>query len=133
MHGGWQTGVAVPGDLARLRADVEKHARDVGIDAGVATSVALAVHELVVNSMEHAYGWDASLVDVSLWADSDHLTVRVHDLGRWVPQRETPGRGLGLRLVHAVAESVSISTDESGSTVELRVPCGPAAAPSATA
>jgi two-component sensor histidine kinase len=120
MRAGWRTGVSRPGDLAGLRADVEQHARAAGVTD--APAVALAVHELVVNSMEHAYGWDASPVQVSLRGDDGHLTVAVHDDGAWLPQRDTPGRGLGLRLVRVLAADMSIRTGNDGSTVEFRVP-----------
>jgi two-component sensor histidine kinase len=128
MLQGWRTGVSRPSHLAGLRADVEARARQAGVRDPA--SVALAVHELVVNSMEHAYGWDASPVQVSLKGDDDHLTVRVHDEGRWLPPRESPGRGLGLRLVRALAADVSIRTGSGGSTVEFRVPRTVAAQPS---
>jgi glucose-6-phosphate-specific signal transduction histidine kinase len=72
--------------------------------------------------MEHAYRWDASAVDVSLRGEDGHLAVQVHDGGSWLPARETPGRGLGLRLVRALAADVSIHTGTGGSTVEFRVP-----------
>jgi two-component sensor histidine kinase len=125
MRAAWRTRLSRPSDLAGLRADVEERAREAGVTDP--PSVALAVHELVVNSMEHAYGWDFSPVDVSLGDDEDHLTVRVHDGGAWLPQRQTPGRGLGLRLVRALASEVSIRTGAGGSTVEFRVPCAVAA------
>jgi two-component sensor histidine kinase len=88
--------------------------------------VALAVHELVVNSMEHAYGWDSSrTVDVSVWPEQGDLVVRVHDAGPWRTAQSTPGRGLGLRLARELSRSLSVTSGQDGSTVVLRVGLSP--------
>jgi two-component sensor histidine kinase len=123
VSGRWQTTVAAePSALAGLRRSVEQQARDAGVSADQLFSVGLAVHELVVNAMEHGYGWDASeVVDVSAWRERGEFVVSVHDTGSWRPARETPGRGLGLRLARELSRSVSVATGGDGSTVVLRV------------
>lgn len=123
VSGRWRAQLAAePAVLAGLRHDVQQRARDAGVDPELVPSVALAVHELVVNSMEHAYGWDATCrVSIDVWTDHDRLVVEVHDLGSWIRGAENPGRGLGLRLVRAVGP-MEVRTDGAGSTVRFTVP-----------
>jgi hypothetical protein len=39
------------------------------------------------------------------------LLVDVFDRGRFIERDERPGRGFGLRIVSAIAETVSLRTD----------------------
>jgi anti-sigma regulatory factor (Ser/Thr protein kinase) len=127
VSGTWRAVVAAePSLLAGLRSSVQRQALACGVSPTVAPSVALAVHELVVNSMEHAYGWDSSrTVDVSVWPEQGDLVVRVHDAGPWRTAQSTPGRGLGLRLARELSRSLSVTSGQDGSTVVLRVGLSP--------
>jgi anti-sigma regulatory factor (Ser/Thr protein kinase) len=47
------------------------------------------------------------------------VRVTVTDTGRWLPERDRPDRGLGLRLIRSVMSSVEIDPQEAGTTVRL--------------
>ena len=103
------------------------------ITAGEATSLALALTELVHNALEHAFAPGASgRVAVDLVRSGDELTITVADDGRGLPQGFDPGttRGLGFSIVRTLVEEdlrgsltagPGAGTD-AGATVTIRVP-----------
>jgi anti-sigma regulatory factor (Ser/Thr protein kinase) len=68
--------------------------------------------EALANAIEHAYR-ESDVGGVELHAcmeRADTLTVEVIDRGAFVEPAERSHRGFGLRIVRAVAQSVSIDT-----------------------
>jgi serine/threonine-protein kinase RsbW len=69
-----------------------------------------AVGEALANAVEHAYaGVEES--EVELFArleDAQTLAVDVFDRGRFIERAPRPGRGFGLRIVEAIAKSVTV-------------------------
>ena len=76
--------------------------------------IIIAVGEALANAVEHAYD-PAHPGTVELYArtaEGDALLVDVYDRGRFIRRDEgTPGRGLGLRIVRAIARTVSIDVN----------------------
>ncbi|HZO94674.1 MAG TPA: ATP-binding protein [Candidatus Baltobacteraceae bacterium] len=76
--------------------------------------IIIAVGEALANAVEHAYDPEHP-GSVELYARTsghDTLLVDVYDRGRFVRRDEaTPGRGLGLRIVRAIARTVSIDVN----------------------
>lgn len=103
------------------------------VDAGPATSLALALTELVHNSLEHAFGpGDQGTVSVDLAREPDGLLLVVSDDGRGLPEHFDPARsyGLGLSIVRTLVEedlggSLTLTPGE-GAGSEIRVPLGDA-------
>jgi two-component system, sensor histidine kinase PdtaS len=99
------------------------------ISAGEATSLALALTELVHNALEHAFEpGQSGTVEVDLVRDGDDLAITVRDDGRGLPEGFDVGtsRGLGFSIVRTLVEedlrgSLS-ATSEGGATVVVRVP-----------
>ncbi len=99
------------------------------IDAGPATSLALALTELVHNSLEHAFGpCDRGTVSVDLNRDQEGLMMIVRDDGRGLPPGFDPATatGLGLSIVRTLVEedlggTLSL-TDGEGAGIAIRVP-----------
>jgi two-component sensor histidine kinase len=99
------------------------------IDAGPATSLALALTELVHNSLEHAFGpSDRGTVSVDLNRDASGLVVIVRDDGRGLPADYDPAtaKGLGLSIVRTLVEedlggTLALTGDE-GAGIAIRVP-----------
>jgi anti-sigma regulatory factor (Ser/Thr protein kinase) len=76
--------------------------------------IVTASGEVLANAVEHAYG-ESEVGGVQLNAQMerpDNLMVEVIDRGVFVEPQERAHRGFGLRIVRAVAQSVTIDTTE---------------------
>lgn len=100
------------GALGLACASLQKMAGDVdhihvGVDTvslrvpvAQAQPLILAVNELVVNALRHAFpGRDSGLIQVSLTHDDDRLRITVADNGIGLPSDYTHGHGYGMSLV----------------------------------
>jgi anti-sigma regulatory factor (Ser/Thr protein kinase) len=99
-------------ELAGVRAEVEGWAARTGLDpAGVQATVA-AVHEAVLNAIEHGNGGDPSRwVTVEFRDAPDRVEIRVGDEGGGVPpesDRQPPphDRGRGIALMRGLMDDV---------------------------
>lgn len=69
-----------------------------------------AVGEALANAVEHAYDGGAQN-DIELFArlEDDHtLAVDVFDRGTFIERAARPGRGFGMRIVRAIAKTVTV-------------------------
>jgi serine/threonine-protein kinase RsbW len=86
------------------------------------SDVRLAVTEACANVVVHAYpdGHEGPMEVVASMHDS-RLTVLVRDWGRGIrPRPDSPGLGLGLSLIAALAEQVQLGHDDAEHT-EVRM------------
>jgi serine/threonine-protein kinase RsbW len=77
------------------------------------SDIRLAVTEACANVVVHAYpdGHDGPMEILASMA-GDELTVVVRDWGRGIrPRADSPGLGLGLSLIAALAETVQLGHD----------------------
>jgi anti-sigma regulatory factor (Ser/Thr protein kinase) len=110
------------GDFAELRAEVVAYATLVGLSADRAEDLALAVHEVAANSLEHGDGCGA----LDLWRQDDALLCEVRDVGRiedplagrrdieWEDER-----GRGLWMANQLCDLVQIRSGRRGTTVRI--------------
>jgi serine/threonine-protein kinase RsbW/stage II sporulation protein AB (anti-sigma F factor) len=87
--------------------------------------VALAVTEAVTNAVVHAYrGGERGHVRVVACARDDGLLVVVRDYGCGMqPNPGSPGAGLGLAVIGALADEMNIERpDEGGTRIRIRFP-----------
>lgn len=114
---------AVAGDLAPAREFVRQRAGAAGLEAERVELLALAVSELMSNTLQHTGG--AGLVRV--WAESGAVLCEVEDLkprrvrsagGAVMPSADAV-RGRGLAIVERVCDAVSLTGD--GAVVRLRM------------
>jgi anti-sigma regulatory factor (Ser/Thr protein kinase) len=85
--------------------------------------VMLAVSEAVTNAVLHAYrdGRPPGRVRVRAELAGDALAVEVADDGMGLtPRAESPGIGLGLPTIGAVADDLEIDADGGGTVVRMR-------------
>lgn len=94
-----------------------------GLDVAddVTADIALAVTEACTNAVVHAYPNGSGMIHVTAAHVNGGLAVTVRDHGGGiVPRVDTPGLGVGLPVIAAIAQSVAIATPEGGGT-EVRM------------
>ena len=102
---------AVPATVPFLRAEVTDFAKAAGVAETPLVHVRLALTEALTNAVIHGYGEDGTpgTVDLEVAITSTGIRVVVADTGRGMrPRVNSPGIGIGLPLISAVAESVEI-------------------------
>jgi len=102
---------------------------DIYLNSQQATSLALAVNELLQNAVEHAFGdRPEGHVEIRLAQREGALVLQVQDNGTGLPDNFDPmaGDDLGLKIVHAlVSEDLGGSltfTNETGTMVTITIP-----------
>jgi anti-sigma regulatory factor (Ser/Thr protein kinase) len=88
-------------------------------DPQAASDAVLAVSEAVANAVEHSGTSSTEQVTVRARLGSGSLRVTIRDTGRWRRPREEPSRGFGLRLMHALVDTVDVDQRSDGTRVEL--------------
>lgn len=92
-------------------------------------AVALCVSEAVTNAVVHGYDGaadDDDVIEIRAWEQDGGLCVVVRDHGRGLVARDdSPGLGLGMPLMTAMADRFAFAADAPGTRVEMWF--GPAA------
>ncbi len=110
---------ATPENVPLTRHRVLHVVEGLGVDRG---DVALAVTEAVANAVRHAYPSDSGEVRVTVSVVDDRVVVSVADDGIGVcgfTASRSPGDGLGLELIRALADQVRIEPGSNGTLVEM--------------
>lgn len=108
--------------VAPMRRALRSFLEKLGLDRGTLDDVTTAAGEALANAVEHAYGKGATGVcNVELLArmNSDHLALEISDRGSFRERAPLPGRGFGLRIIHAVAADVAIEKN-GGTRIRMR-------------
>ena len=114
---------AVATSCAQARHNVSAVVQGRGVDVA---AVELAVSEAVSNVVLHAYrdrdeGSEEGRIHVRVTADSDGVWVLVEDDGVGMsPRDDSPGLGLGLRVIASVSDQLLIIQAETGTRVHIR-------------
>lgn len=86
-------------------------------------AVALCVSEAVTNAVIHGYrgaGDAAHVIEVRAWEQDGGLCVVVRDHGVGLAVRDdSPGMGLGMPLMTAMADRFALAADVPGTRVEM--------------
>ena len=87
----------------------------------VIADIALAVTEACTNAVVHAYPQGGGTINVTAVHADGSLVVTVRDHGGGMaPRVDTPGLGVGLPVIAAIARSVEIGSPNGGGT-EVRM------------
>jgi anti-sigma regulatory factor (Ser/Thr protein kinase) len=124
--------VVVPADprvLPAVRAALRQWLAVAGLEAQPRDDVVLATWEACANAIEHGGDQGPGTVRVDATLDEGRVQVVVEDSGSWRPPTETPGRGLGLRLIDSLVSSVDVSARDGGTRVTLEKELAGAAEP----
>ena len=88
-------------------------------DPQAASDALVAVSEAVANAVEHSGISRNEQVTVRARLRSGQLGVTIRDPGRWRRARADPSRGFGLKLMHALVDTVNVDQRGDGTRVEL--------------
>ncbi len=101
---------SVPASVVAARRAVERLALDHGACEGAVQAVRLAVSEACTNVVLHAYpDGSPGALRVEAAARDGVLRIAVCDFGQGMrPRPDSPGLGLGLPLISAVAADVRV-------------------------
>lgn len=116
------------GQMGDIRNYILQRARRVGMHERRAADLALAIHELATNSVDHGGGGGSLLV----WSDEHHFSCQVRDrgqitdplVGRTRVSRTARG-GRGVWLVHQLCDFVQVRALEGGNVVRVRMAIDP--------
>jgi serine/threonine-protein kinase RsbW len=115
---------AVPDSVPALRAAVCGFARDYGVPEPPLGDVKLAVTEAITNVVVHSYRKRSVPGSIKVSADfkARELRLVVADEGLGMASRgDSPGLGLGLALIDAVADDFEIRPgDRRGTELHMR-------------
>jgi two-component system, sensor histidine kinase PdtaS len=120
------------GDALNVKVSVDAQAIHAPI--AFAQPISLAVNELVVNALRHAFpdGRTGSIL-VRLWSAEGQLRLLVSDDGVGFPTGQPEGRGYGMRLVRMMTEQIKgvLHVDsDAGTRITIVAPAPQAAASS---
>lgn len=110
---------AEPGHLAPLREQVRRWLAGVDAPADIADDVLIAVGEAAANAVEHAYRMSGGPIELEAFVDRDGLSIMIRDFGQWQPPRRRD-RGLGLRMMRAFMDEVTVRPTVEGTEIVLR-------------
>lgn len=107
---------ARPGAVRPLRHALRGFLEALELDGELRDDVLTAVGEALANAVEHAYDErEPGTLELYVRTDDETgpaLLVDVIDRGRFIDRELRAGRGLGLRIVRAIARTVSIDTED---------------------
>ncbi len=112
-----------PQTLTIVRGMLGGVAELLSIDPELLDDLKTSVSEACNNVVLHAYGGEPGPMEVGLFVDDDHFSVRVTDEGVGMPAPPPAGdvsQGIGLSVIRALTEDVQFSSAPGGGT-EVRM------------
>jgi serine/threonine-protein kinase RsbW/stage II sporulation protein AB (anti-sigma F factor) len=110
--------------IANARRTAVTYAREHAVPAEKLDSIALAVSEATTNVVMHAYRdrADPGTFTLGLELDGGSLLIDVRDDGLgMIPRDDSPGLGLGLRIIAIVTDAYAfVPTDAGGAWLSMR-------------
>lgn len=111
--------------VAPMRRALRAFLEALGFVGAALDDITTAAGEALANAAEHAYGKETRRrrCDVELLAyfERGKLRVEVSDRGSFIERSPLPGRGFGLRIIHAIAHQIQIETAD-GTRVRMLFP-----------
>ncbi|MEU4561811.1 ATP-binding protein [Actinoplanes sp. NPDC023936] len=117
-----------PEDLPSVRGFVRARAQAAGLDEGAVEAMAIAVSELVTNTLQHTTGGG----QVRVWAENSSVFCEVADGGtlpafpRAMPAADAE-RGRGLAIVEMLCDDVTAIAEPGRTVVRMRFATKPRA------
>ncbi|NRQ37445.1 ATP-binding protein [Nonomuraea sp. NN258] len=119
-------------EVTKLRRSVAEQASSCGLTGSRLDDFVLAVHESVINAVQHAGGHG----HLRVWTVDGVLSAETRDLGSGIPDDYVSGQdrpselaftGRGIYLIRRLCDNVTFRTGPSGTSVRLtmRLPRAP--------
>jgi anti-sigma regulatory factor (Ser/Thr protein kinase) len=117
--------------LYALRSAVAAHASELGLPEQDIADLVLVAHELATNAVRHGGASPARPGRLRLWAGGHRVVCEVSDPGPGPADPDGVGRtpvepaannGRGLWIVRQLAETLTITTADHGTTVTVALP-----------
>jgi len=109
---------AEPESVSLVRQAVTGVADTLGMSPGARDDLRIAVTEAATNVVVHAYPDRPGDLRVEVWPDTDTMVIHITDHGCGIVprvERVSPGLGLGIQLIAALAQEMSITANDDGS------------------
>jgi anti-sigma regulatory factor (Ser/Thr protein kinase) len=123
----WQARFCATAEAAHaIRGEMAAVARRCGLSEERVGDVKLAVSEAATNAVVHAYrGGPAGSITATARVEDSRLRIVISDDGvGMAPRVDSPGLGLGLPLITALADEVEVvSSEEGGTEITIVFPC----------
>jgi anti-sigma regulatory factor (Ser/Thr protein kinase) len=108
---------ARPENVAVVRQAMRRFLEGFRLDQMLLGDILLALTEATTNCVVHAYREEPGVVDITARLNGERLDLVVRDNGAGIqPRIDSPGLGLGLPVIIALAETVEIGPNEGGGT-----------------
>lgn len=108
-----------------IRVKIGAMAARYGLSEERVWAVRLAVSEAATNAIQHAYrGSQCGMIAAAAWVDDGHLRIVIADEGLGMtPRTDSPGLGLGLPLIAALADTMAVvCRDQGGTEIHMAFP-----------
>ena len=106
-------------DARAIRQALRAFLNALDIEQSRCDDVITAVGETLVNAIEHGYNGSGGEVELFARLEAQGLLVDVYDRGSFIERSARPDRGLGLKIVRAIARAVSIDTSD-GTAISMQ-------------
>jgi serine/threonine-protein kinase RsbW len=108
---------ARPENVAVVRHAMRRFLERFKLNEVLVGDILLALTEATTNCVVHAYRERPGVVQVEAKEEEGTLVLRVRDNGEGIhPRVDSPGLGLGLPVIVALADNVAIGPNEGGGT-----------------
>jgi anti-sigma regulatory factor (Ser/Thr protein kinase) len=117
---------ALPEAVPAIRASISDFLDGLGVPSTRSADIQLAVSEAAGNVVRHAYPNGTGNVRCDAVANDGTIVISVSDWGDpFDAATPDPGMGLGMFIMHALADDVTLHATTGAKTVELtfRHPC----------
>jgi serine/threonine-protein kinase RsbW len=109
---------AEPESVSLVRQAVTGVADTLGLSPDQRDDLRIAVTEAATNVVVHAYPGRPGVLRMEVWPDPETMVVHITDHGCGIVprvERVSPGLGLGIQLIAALSEELSITANDDGS------------------
>ncbi|SNT30744.1 serine/threonine-protein kinase RsbW [Rhodococcoides kyotonense] len=123
MHLNFDGEAAVADRASALRIALGEWLTGLDVDSERVYDVVLATYEALANAVEHAYQNDGAAGTLDLHAlyepGTGQIEVTICDHGAWSVHAPDSTRGRGVPLMHALADSTTVTSDHDGTIVRM--------------
>ena len=111
---------ALPQAVPAIRASISDFLDGLGVASTRSADIQLAVSEAVGNVVRHAYPHERGQIRCDAVASEGTIVISVCDWGEpFDGSTRDPGMGLGMPIMHALADHVALLTTTDGKVIEL--------------